>query len=409
MNSDISEKQGNIALPHQRLLLICCLVSFGCYSGAYMRIPVLPLFARGLGADTLQVGMITSSFMLVAGLLCFPLGIISDRLGRKRLILAGLLLSSATSFLLGFSKTPWQLLGVYLFSGAGIAAFAPTMMSFVIDFSPKTHIGRSYGWYTMSLYGGMSVGPALGGFAAQVLSFEWVFTISALFTFIMFWIALMALPGHPGQHHQSRPERKNTAIFRELARNRFLLACLLVTLGSSFCLGVFITFAPLHASDQGIGVGEIGIIFGVQAVVNALCRIPFGYLSDQVADRKKMVFAGLLGYSLSIVGIGVSSSLSSFLVSAFAMGICMGIAFTAIGALIAEVVPSDSRGFAMGAYNTCIYLGMMLSALIMGMITRDLGFRFGFITTALINAVCALAFLLLFRFASGRKCAFPGR
>lgn len=374
-----------------------------------MRIPVLPLFARSLGADTLQVGMITSSFMLVAGLLCFPLGIVSDRLGRKRLILAGLLLCSATSLLLGLSKTPWQLAGVYLFSGMGIALFAPTMMSFVIDFTPKTHIGRSYGWYTMALYGGMSVGPAMGGFAAQALSFEWVFAISASFTFVMFWIASAALPGQPGKHPKEKPCRENSTIFREMLRNRFLFACLLVTLGSSFCLGVFITFAPLHASDQGIGVGEIGLIFGVQAIVNALCRIPFGYLSDRITDRKKMVFAGLLGYSISIAGIGISNSLPLFLVSAFAMGISMGGAFTATGALIAEVVPSDSRGFAMGGYNMCIYLGMMLSALIMGMVTRDLGFPMGFIITAIVNAVCALTFLVLFRIASERKCAFIGQ
>jgi MFS transporter, DHA1 family, multidrug resistance protein len=68
-------------------------------------------------------------------------------------------------------------------------------------------------------------------------------------------------------------------------------------------------------------------------------------------------------------------------------GISIGIAFTAIGALIPEVAKTDSRGLAMGGYNSCIYLGMMLSSLGMGALVGDLGFRNCFFIVALINLV----------------------
>ena len=160
------------------------------------------------------------------------------------------------------------------------------------------------------------------------------------------------------------------------------MACWLVTLFSCFGLGVFITFLPLYASDQGIRIGNIGLIFGTQALVNALARIPFGYLSDRVSDRSSLVVGGLLGYAASFAGLGFSASLAMFLISAFGMGISMGIAFTAVGALIPELVPVDSRGVAMGGYNTCIYMGMMLSSLIMGAVAGKLGFRACFLITA---------------------------
>lgn len=398
-----SSPYGSFA-SYRSLLLISCAVCFGCYSGAYMRIPILPLFARSLGADNLQVGIITSSFMLAAGLLCLPLGIMSDRLGRKRLILSGLLVSAIGSLLLGFCRTPLQMMGVYVLSGAGIAAFAPTMMSFVTDISPKTHLGRSYGWYTMAMYGGMSLGPAMGGFAGQFFSFEWVFGISGIIAFVMFWIVVGCLPRRKNpSHHNGVVRRGSRTIFRELLRNRALLACWLVTLISCFGLGVFVTFVSLHASDKGVGVGQIGLIFGTQALVNAVCRIPFGHLSDRVRDRSKLVLSGLLGYSAAIAGIGLSGSLPYFLASAFLMGISMGVAFTAVGALISEVVPADSRGLAMGGYNTSIYIGMMLSGLVMGFVTRELGFQAGFLITALLNAVGAVSFGLLFRAVSVGK------
>ncbi len=384
------------------------MVSFGCYFGAYMRIPVLPLFARQLGADTFEIGIITSLFMMVAGALCVPLGLMSDRLGRKRLILAGLLVSVLTSFVLIYCTSPKQLMGVYLVAGAGIAAFAPTMMSMVSDFTPKTHLGRSYGWYTMALYGGMSMGPAMGGLCGQLLGFKWVFAISGVVILLMFWPALMFLPQPHTSARAAVPGRGSGAIFSELLRNRSLLACWLVTLSSCFGLGMFITFIPLHASDQGVEVGQIGLIFATQAVVNALCRIPFGYLSDWVSDRKNLVLAGLFGYSFSIAGLGISTALPMFIASAFLMGISMGVAFTAVGALIAEVVPADSRGLAMGGYNTCIYVGIMLCALIMGVITRDYGFRAGFLITAVISVAGASAFLFLFRTQHVREGALTG-
>ncbi len=388
---------GRPAPSYRNLLIISCTAAFGAYSGAYMRIPILPLYARVLGADTFQIGIITSAFMLAAALLCLPLGIASDRLGRKKLMLVGLLVSAATSILLGACTAPWQLMLVYIFAGAGIAAFAPTMMSFVTDISPKTHLGRSYGWYTMAMYGGMSLGPAIGGMAGQFLSFGWVFTISGTVALFMFGLVSFFLPKRNEVHRHAQLKRARSAMFRELFSNRPLLACWLVTLLSCFSLGVFVTFISLHASDQGVGVGQIGLIFGMQALVNALCRIPFGYLSDLVSDRSSLVLWGLLGYSAAIAGFGLSDSLMLFLSCAFFMGISMGVAFTAVGALIAEVVPLDSRGLAMGGYNTCIYVGMMLSGIIMGVVTRAFGFYSGFVITGALNAIGAFVFHFIFR------------
>jgi len=401
-----SEKNLDSLGPSYRtLILISCVAGMGCYTAAYMRIPILPLYARSLGAGTIEIGIINPLFMLAAGAFSMPLGIMSDLLGRKRMVLAGLLISALSSFLLTFSRSAPQMMIIYVFAGIGLASFGPTMMSFVADFSPSTHLGRSYGWYTMAIYGGMGLGPTIGGFCAYLLGYQWVFMISAIMGFIMFMIALLSFPNQRPAHPDAPPKRARQKIIRELLENRPLLACWLVTLFSCFGLGVFITFQPLHASDQGIGVGKIGLIFGTQALVNALSRIPFGYLSDRVPDRSTLVVWGLLGYAVSTAGTGLSTSLEMFLISAFGMGISMGIAFTAVGALISELVPADSRGFAMGGYNTCIYTGMMLSSLIMGAVAGRFGFRACFLITAGLVAVGALAFSFIFQSVSVEKKA----
>ncbi len=369
------------------LLFICCGVAFGGYLGSHMRLPVVPLFARSLGADTVEVGVINSAFLFTAGLLSLPLGILSDRLGRKRLACSGLLILAATSYLLYFSKTPMQMVWIYLFFGMGLAAFGPTMMSLVADISPATHLGRSYGWYTTALYTSMSLGPALGGVVAKEFGFLRVFLISGTLIFLVFWMVLLLLP-RVRLVLGSRPaKKKGTAVAKELFQNRPLLGCWLVTLGGCFGLGMFVTYIPLHAQNQGLHVGHIGLVFALQGLCNALSRIPFGQLSDRVSKRGHLVVIGLVGFVGSMLGFAVSGSLVDFMVFAAALGISMGLAFTSIGALIAEVVPQESRGLAMGGYNTCIYFGMMLSSALMGPVIEAIGFESGFMITAVVNFV----------------------
>jgi MFS transporter, DHA1 family, multidrug resistance protein len=377
------------------LLCLCCSVTCACYFGSYMRIPVVPLYARLLGADTFQVGMINSAFLLMAGLLSMPLGILSDRLGRKLLILGGLILSACSSFLLAFSISALQMVGIYLLFGISLAMFAPTMMSYVADVTPPTHLGRAYGWYTMALYGGMSMGPATGGMMAEWLGFGAVFILSGMMILLVFGMAFFFLPRarHVVIHHP--PKRDTVVVLKDLSKNIRLLGCWLVTLGGCFAFGMFVTFVPLHASEQGMNAGQIGLIFAVQAASNALSRIPFGRLSDKVARRSSLVVMGLFGLSVAIAGFGVASNMLEFVLCGIGLGVSMGVAFTSVGALIPELVGADSRGLAMGGYNSSIYIGMMLSSLVMGALAGKLGFSNCFYLVALANVVTTSVFQFL--------------
>ncbi|MDD5643489.1 MAG: MFS transporter, partial [Syntrophales bacterium] len=370
------------ALSYGALLAICCSIAFASYVGSYMRIPVVPLFATSLGASTFEVGLINAAFLLMSGALSFPLGILSDRWGRKLLIVSGLAVSAGTSFLLYFSATPGQLIVIYLLFGSGLAAIGPTLMSYVADFSPVTHLGRSYGWYTTAIYTGMSLGPALGGFVAQWLGFGSLFLIAGLFVFLLVWATVLFLPGQAA-HLSQRPSHRQPPKFnRALLKNRHLLGCWLLTLGSCFGQGMFVTFSPLLAHDQGLSIGQIGLIFTAQAVFNALSRLPFGRLSDRVKSRARLAFLGFILFSISLAVFGFCRTLGQFLLAAVALGVTMGLAFTPLGALIAEVAPPEARGLAMGGYNASIYLGMMLSSAFMGGAIGVMGYGLSFALTA---------------------------
>ncbi|UCD31396.1 MAG: MFS transporter, partial [Desulfobacterales bacterium] len=384
-----------LILPSYRMLMfISCTAVFGCYFASNMRLPVVPLYARSIDVNTAQIGFINFAFFLMAGFLSLPLGFVSDRFGRKLLASLGVLVLSGASFMLYFSNTFVLLTLSYLFLGIGLAAFGPTMMAFVADISPDTHLGRSYGWYTTALHCGISLGPAAGGVVAQASGYLPVFIIAGALTFLNFWIVIFFLPRTRRVLKPHPKKAKTEILFRQLFKNRPLIGCWMITLGGCFVLGMFITFIPLHAQNQSLSVSQIGLVFFVQGLTNALTRIPLGYLSDKVADRKILVILGTIGFAASMVGFGVSRTASHFIMFAIAMGVSMALAFTSIGALIAETVDSESRGLAMGGYNTCIYFGMMLNSALMGSVIQMIGFEYALYLTAVVNIPLIAIFYL---------------
>ena len=385
----------NQSSSYKALLGATCGIAFASYFATSLRLPVMPLFAVTLGATTSEVGFINSSFLLTCSLLALPLGLLGDRWGRKGIIGLGLIIASATSLLLYWSRTPLELIGISLGFGVGLAMIGPSLMAQVADIAPKTHLGRAYGWYTMSIYTAMSLGPAVGGILAHAWGYRPVFLVVAVGLFLLLGPVLLIFP-------RSRPQLGITPqdalamLVREGWHNHALQGCWAVTLGSCIALGVFFTFFPLYALEHQLNAGQIGAVFAAQAVVNALSRLPLGKISDRV-DKTKLAIWGFLGLSAVLIGFGLTCTLRAFIILAMASGAVQGLGFTPLGALISEVVPADSRGLAMGGYNTAIYLGMMLGAAGMGPVIQRLGFETGFFLAASINLFFTLLFFLLFK------------
>jgi MFS family permease len=366
--------------------ILICLIGFISFFSSYLRLPVMPLYAAGVGADPAQVGGINGAFMLTAGLLSIPAGLLADRTGRKLPIITGMIAIAISSLLVLLCKTPMQMVAVYTLFGAGLAAFAPAMLSLVADIMPADRLGQAYGWYTTAIYIAMTVGPATGGFLAKVLGLREVFMVSGLLSIAIALLALFVLP--EGTSRRKTEVHAMLAASFSLLHNRWLLACLATTAGSCISFGVYLTFLPLYAASLGNDPAQVGLVFAAQAMTNVICRIPIGRIADRI-DRRWMVAAGLLCLAAALVGIGQVTHLTSLVLCSIMLGIGMALTYTAIGVLIVEHVPALLRGLAMGMYNSCIYLGMMTGSAVMGIALKKIGYTAGF-TAAGCVAVMAL-------------------
>ncbi|RJP18785.1 MAG: MFS transporter [Deltaproteobacteria bacterium] len=377
-------------------LLYACGLSLVQYLGAYMRLPLVPLFARRLGASTVEVGMINAGFMLSATILSLPLGLMSDRLGRKRLILAGMAISCLTSVFLLVASAPLHVGLIYLFSGVGLACFSPAMMSHVGDSATPRFLGRAYGWYTSALYLGMALGPGLGG-AVATRGFEFAFAVSALITGagILVGAVRVHAPSPPWTADPAKADLR--ADFREVVRIPAVVACWVATFFSTYAWGSLFAFFPLFARDSGISIAQTGLIFTTQAAANAVCRIPIGHLQDRIGKRRPFILWGNALFGLCIALTGFAREEFPLYLIFCGVGATMAATFTAIGAVLSESVETRVRGLAMGGYNTCIYGGFMVSAATLGFVIQRFGYAAGFASAGIACAVSTAAVARLLR------------
>lgn len=353
------------------MFLILCLIGFATFFCSYLRIPVLPLFAASLGAGPAQVGMINGVFMLTTGVLSIPAGLLVDRLGRRIPAVGGILATAASSLLVAQCSTPAQMTAAYVLFGAGLAAFAPSMLSQVADAMPRERLGQAYGWYTTGIYVAMTLGPATGGFLGKNVGLRQVFQLSGGLLLLVAAAAIVLLPR--AQARRMSDFRSMVAASIGLFRNRVLLACLLATVGICMGFGTFLSFLPLYASGKGIDPAGVGLVFAAHGLANVVCRIPVGIACDRL-DRRGIVAAGLFLFAFALSSAGLCEHTGSLTVCAVLMGTGMALAFTALGALIAESVPSAQRGLAMGMFNSCIYLGLMGGSTVLGAFVGTIGY-----------------------------------
>jgi predicted MFS family arabinose efflux permease len=240
----------------------------------------------------------------------------------------------------------------------------------------------------------MTLGPASGGFLAMKFGLRQVFLISGGLQLLVVILALLFLPQGPPRHKTDLRSALSGSIF--LLRNNRLIACLLATVVSCIGFGVFLTFLPLYASTLGYDPAQVGLVFAAQAVTNVVGRVPIGKLADRV-DRRWLVSSGLFCLAAALFALGQVTALSQMLACSVLLGVGMALTFTAIGALIAELVPPLQRGLSMGMYNSCIYLGMMCGSTFMGLLLQRIGYFYGFAAAGGVALVALTLFLAMFR------------
>ncbi|MBI5523492.1 MAG: MFS transporter [Desulfarculus sp.] len=376
-------------------LLLCGAGLLAIFSSTISKSPVLPLFATHLGADPAGVGLVAAVSAFSGVAISLPAGLLSDRLGRRRMLLFSALVFASAPFLYLAVTQIWQLMLVRLYHGLATAIFIPVAMALVADLHEGAR-GEKIGWFSTATLLGRFVAPISGGAILAALAtdpgagFNAVYLVCGLagvLTLLLAW----RLP-RAGQRHAAAQSWPDTwAAFRLVMANRVIVITSLAEAAVLFAYGTFEVFLPLYAIGLGLGPGEVGVFLSAQVITLALSKPLLGRFSDR-HGRPPQVFAGLL---LGAACLGLYPWLQSFwglLAMSVMFGLSLSVVTSASAAFIADQCHGKGRGSAMGLLGSIMDLGHTSGPLLGGIAAVWLGLSTAFWLAALVMALMALVF-----------------
>jgi len=372
-------------------LAVVCLLTFLHYVGAQMRGPVLPLYAAAHGASATGVGAIVAAHMMTAAAGSIPLGRASDVWGRRSLLLAGMIVTAATSLLLPVAQDTIALAIIYAAAGVGVAAFTPSALSLVGDAAAAGSAGRAFAWYTIAHYGAIGVGSFFGGVVAHAWGFRAAFLVSAGIVGATWLLGLRLVERSEIRGRNA----KNDATFAEIGRNPVVWAAWIMSFCGLVTQGVVFTFFPLLADSRGLTAASIGVVFLVLGLANTAARIPAGWLVDRTKHVALYAIGGVVLASTATALLPLVNDHAVLLGVVAIFGGLSGTAGVAIGVVLTRATVPAVRGLVMGGYSTALYLGLAVGSLALGPVISRHGYPLGFHIGAAVGVAGAVVATVL--------------
>ncbi|MUK88452.1 MFS transporter [Ornithinibacillus sp. L9] len=314
------------ALPTLFIVMFLVMVGFGII------IPVLPFYAEEMGASPFELGLLMATYSLMQLVFAPMWGRISDRIGRKPVMLIGIAGLSLSFFLLAFSSQLWMLFAARIIGGFLSSANMPTVMAYVADITSEEDRGKGMGIIGASVGLGFIFGPAIGGvFSETSLTMPfYIAGISSLLTF--FLVVFLLQESLPNSGIQSRKKAPIGKILSGPISMLFFLQ-LFISLSLS---GLEATFAYFAADKAGLGTKELGYIFMIMGLAGAIVQ---GGLVGKMTKAFGEGFVIQIGIIISAVGFGLILFVDSFTTAAIFLtvfGVGNGVIRPSVSALLTK-------------------------------------------------------------------------
>jgi MFS transporter, NNP family, nitrate/nitrite transporter len=365
-----------------------CFAAFGSVSA------MMPILRKSLGLTPVQTSVALAIPVLLGSLGRIPLGMLTDRLGGRRVFIAVLAASSLAAAAMAFVGSYTALVVTGFFLGIALASFA-------------VGVGFSSGWYpperqgtALGIYGAGNIGQSLAAFGAPFIArawgVPWGFWTFAILAAV--WLALFAAAARdPARAATRRTLEQTLAPLRE-SGSWVLSLYYFLTFGGFVSMAIYL---PTFLTDLfAMTPQEAGMRAGGFVLVATAMRPVGGWLADRVGG-KRILFAVfplvmLAAMSLSVPGLGW------FRLGALGMAIAIGLGNGAVFKLVPELFPK-SVGAVTGLVGAAGGLGGFFPPLVLGAVRQATGsFTLGFAFLAAFALLC-LAVLLLW----GRRTAHP--
>ena len=372
-----------------------------------MVIPFMSLFiAHDLGVTehlTLWSGVAFGVTFLAGALISPYWGSLSDKYGRKPMLLRSGFALSAVYILYFFVKDPYQLIAVRILSGL-LAGYVPSAIALVATNTPEKHVGYSLGIMSTAGAAGGIIGPLVGGSLSKFIGYRESFLASGCVVLIS---ALIALIFVKEQNFDRNRERSHVLDdLKEASANRPLMGKLLVVLIVTASVMVLEPLLSLYVLDLGASASDAsfssGIIFSAVGISTVIAAPFWGKIGERIGYRNTLMI-GLIGGGVGNILQHFFHSLVGFGILRFVYGLFFAAVFPALNALIVQATKPEFRGRAFSLNQSASQLGNMVGPIAGGALGGWISIPIVFILNGALLSITALTLRFKSLFGSRRS------
>jgi DHA1 family tetracycline resistance protein-like MFS transporter len=386
-------------------LAIILLVIFIDLIGFGMIIPILPLYAQGLGAREWQIGLLLASYSFMQFLASPVLGGISDRFGRKPVLLCSLLGSAIGYILMANAHSLFMLFLARIIAGISGASVG-TASAYIADVTPPENRSRRIGLIGAAFGVGFVLGPAIGGLLSlvSVAAPFWFAAVVALANAL----AVIALLPEPMEHADRLQNLESAGGVWSGSFGRWL-AFLVLTYFVSIAGFAIVTMIYPQVSNRrfGLSQSQISWIFVLLGLIGALIQGgAIGRLAKRFGDYKLAV-VGLAVMAASMALMALGTNVPLFLLFTIGLGIGNSLAQPTINAMASKAAHAGAQGRVLGTLQSAGSLGRVCGPAIAGfLLASDRGrppIEYGNTPFLIGGLVMALAFVVSLALRGGER------
>jgi DHA1 family multidrug resistance protein-like MFS transporter len=321
-------------LETKRALPILFAVMFLVMVGFGIIIPVLPFYAENIGASPTQLGLLMAVYSLMQLLFAPMWGRISDRIGRKPVIMIGILGLSLSFFLMGISSSLSMLFVARIIGGILSSANMPTVMAYVADITSSEDRGKGMGIVGAATGLGFVFGPAIGGVFSKT-SLHMPFYLAGVTSLLTFFLVLFLLKESLTKENRGQPNKERISLWHEVKGSHSVLYFLQLFISLSLS-GLEATFAYFAAQKAGLGTVGLGYIFMIMGLASAIVQ---GGLVGKMTKKFGEGSVIQVGIVVSAIGFGLILFVDSFTSAAIYLtifGIGNGVIRPSVSALLTK-------------------------------------------------------------------------
>ena len=340
--------------------------------GNSMLIPVLPVIEKRLQISSLQVSMIITVYSIFAIFLIPIAGYLSDRFGRKKIIIPSLLLAAVGGALTGWAS--WQMANPFwviligrAIQGIGSAGAMPVVMPCVGDmFKDEQEITKGLGLIETANTFGKVLSPILGAFLAAMIWFLpfWFIPILCLIS-ILLVIFLVKVPKNDSSSESEQKKKNITQFLKDLKKtlkeNMGWLMAIFI-LGAIIMLvlfGVLFYLSTILEERYHIVNTKKGLVMAIPLLALSISSFVAGKkVGNNKIVMKWSAFFGFLLLTCSFIILFFNTSLFSILLTLVLGGIGIGAALPSLDALITEGIEKEERGTITSLYSSMRFVGV---------------------------------------------------